>query len=307
MIVSASRRTDIPAFYSSWLLRRLREGHVLVPYPRNPKRQGSVRLSPDNVDCLIFWTKNPAPMLPELGALHSLGYRYYFSFTITPYGADLERNLPPKERVLESFLRLSEFLGPKRVDWRFDPILLSDRHPLTWLLDRFGYLCGRLQGATERCIINFIKSYAYLGKRFSEPDAATIERSALGLARVAAEYGLPLYHCTGKWDLRHAGILPASCIDRKKIEELTGWPLKGKKDPGQPAYCSCLESVDIGLYDSCGNGCVYCYATTGEDRTRRRMAAHDPASPVLIGQADETLITTDRTGPSLRNLQVRLL
>ncbi|MDR1922178.1 MAG: DUF1848 domain-containing protein [Candidatus Adiutrix sp.] len=306
MIISASRRTDIPAFYSEWLLKRLAAGSALTPHPRNAARLGRARLSPDNVDALVFWTKNPEPMLDKLDALDALGYRYYFSFTVTAYGPELEKFLPPKEEVVTTFQRLADRLGPKRVDWRFDPIAVDAARPVQWHLDRFGALCRRLGGYTERCIVNFVKSYARLSARVQEMDERLIREMAPKLAAVAAEHHIPLFSCTGKRDLRSLGLNHGSCIDRGKIEAIIGWPIKAKKDPGQPAICRCIESVDIGVYDTCAHGCVYCYATVSEARARRRLAAHDPAAPMLTGAPKGTEIISDRTKPSQKEAQGRL-
>jgi Domain of unknown function (DUF1848). len=307
MIISASRRTDIPAFYADWFLRRLDDGQVLVPNPWNPRQVGRVRLSPDHVDCIIFWTKNPEPMLAKLDRLDALGYRYYFSFTITAYGRGIEQRMPPKRRVLDTFRRLADRLGPHRVDWRFDPVMVSDAYPLQWHLDRFGALCLRLRGYTERCMMNFIKSYPHIASRVRLMDDAAVRQTAEGLAAIAAEHGIPLYACTEQWDLREYGIPAGACIDRGKIESLTGWPLAARKDPGQPDSCNCLESVDIGMYGTCPHGCTYCYATTHDEAVRRRMEDHDPASPMLTGRPDGMERITDRTRPSLRDRQFRLL
>lgn len=306
MIISASRRTDIPAFYPDWLMRRLEAGNVLAPNPWNPQQLGSVRLSPDTVDCIMFWTKNPEPMLSRLERLDALGYRYYFSFTVTPYGRDIEKKLPPKNRVMDTFRRLADRIGPSRVDWRFDPVMVSSRYPVQWHLDRFGEMCARLRGYTERCIMNFIKSYPHIAPRVKVMDDASIRETALGLAVLAAEYHIPLFNCTEQWDLRGQGIGFSACIDCGKIEALTGWPIAARKDPGQPPICNYLESVDIGMYGTCPHGCTYCYATTNDGAVRRRMDAHDPASPMLTGWPSGTETVTDRTRPSLRDPQIRL-
>lgn len=306
MIISASRRTDIPAFYSDWLLRRLEEGLVLVPNPRNPQQLGSLRLDPENVDCLVFWTKNPKPMLDKLARIDELGYRYYFTFTLTAYGRDIEKRLPPKTELLDSFRRLADRLGPERVDWRFDPIMVRGRYSIEWHQDRFGELCAALSGYTTRCIINFIKSYRHIASRVKPMDEAQIRATAYALVPVAAAHGIPLYNCTEQWDLRDQGIGCAACIDRGKIEALTGWPLAGKKDPGQPAICNCLESIDIGMYGSCPHGCLYCYANHSEEAALRSFKAHDPDSPMLKGRPTGRENIRDRTRPSLRERQLRL-
>lgn len=304
MILSASRRTDIPSHYARWMVNRLREGEVLIPYPRDPDRLGRLRLTPELVDCIVFWSKNPAPMLEHLPNIDALGYRYYFTFTLTGYGAEVERNLPPKEQVADTFLRLSDRLGPERVDWRYDPILVDARHPVSWHLDRFGALCRRLRGATGRCIINFVKAYPHL-PHIRELEDALIRQVAQGMAGIAAEFGIPLTSCADAQDLRDLGIAHGACIDADKVAAICGAPILAKKDPGQPAACRCVQSIDIGMYDSCSNGCSYCYAITDEARMRARMAAHDPDSALLIGRPGAQRIT-DRTAPSLKDPQLRL-
>ncbi|MDL2314414.1 DUF1848 domain-containing protein [Desulfovibrio sp. OttesenSCG-928-C14] len=307
MIISASRRTDIPAFYSGWFMKRIAAGLVLVPNPWNSRQLGQLRLAPEITDCIVFWTKNPEPMLDKLKALDDLGYRYYFSFTLTPYGPDLEKNLPPKSRVLDTFKILADRLGPRRVDWRFDPILLSPEYPIQRHLESFGEMCAQLQGYTERCIINFVKVYPHLAARVRALSDDEVRETARGLAAIAAEYRLPLYNCTEQWDLRAQGIRQSACIDREKIEALTGWPLAARKDPGQPGICHCLESVDIGMYGTCPHGCAYCYATRSAAALRRGLAAHDPESPMLSGRPTGQERISDRTRPLLRDLRPKLL
>lgn len=138
MILSVSRRTDIPAFYAQWFLNRLRAGEAYFPMR---EKIGRVALSPEWVDCIVFWTKNPLPILPFLPEIEAMGYRFYFTFTVTPYGAPLERGLLPEERA-EAFQRVSGLLGPARVDWRYDPILLGGRYTVAYHLDQFAFLCN---------------------------------------------------------------------------------------------------------------------------------------------------------------------
>ena len=306
MIISASRRTDIPAFYSEWFLRRLAEGRFLVPHPKAPGRLGLVRVCPENLDCIMFWTKNAGPMLDRLKAIDQLGYRYYFSFTITAYGPEKEKNLPPKSEVVDTFRRLADKIGPERVDWRFDPIMVDELQNGPWHLDRFGELCRKLRAYTDRCIVNFVKSYRHLAGKVKEMEDSAIEELASGLVRVAAEYRLPLFNCTERWNLEKKGLGFSACIDRRKIESLVGGPIRAVKDPGQPPICRCLESVDVGVYDTCAHGCLYCYAVTSNERLRRRMAAHDPDAPMLSGYPGGDEIVSDRTRPTFRDCRPRL-
>lgn len=305
MIISASRRTDLPAFFSEWLLARLAGGLALVPHPWRPGQITRVPLSPDTVDCLVFWTKNPEPLRLRLKAVEALGYRrYYFTFTLTPYGPELEPNLPPKAALLETFERLSDRIGPRRLDWRYDPIVVDEKHPVQWHLDHFGRLGDRLRGRADRCLISFFKNYRHLRGRLPEAGPEAIEKLAAGLAAIAAELSLPLFHCTERLDLRHLGIRPAACIDRGKIEDimngsaeagfgdlaseqawgLTGPALNARKDPGQPKTCLCLKSVDLGVYNTCAHGCLYCYAVRNPVRARQFLAKHDPAALTMTGE-----------------------
>ena len=156
MIISASRRTDIPAFYSEWLLNRLKEGYALVANPRNALRFSRVSLNPQTVDCLVFWTKNPAPMLPKLDEITAMGYPFYFQFTLTPYGQDIEQNLPDKKTLLQTFQALSRLLGAKRVIWRYDPVILTAQMNIEYHLQCFETFASALEGYTHRCIFSFL-------------------------------------------------------------------------------------------------------------------------------------------------------
>lgn len=295
MIISASRRTDIPAFYSEWFLNRLGEGFALVQNPRNPHRLGRVELSPDKVDCIIFWTKNPLPMFGMLDAIERMGYKYYFEFTLTPYGRSTERNLPPKER-----------LGPNRVDWRYDPVLITHDFPVAYHLEQFEKLCGVLHSKTGRCILSFVDQYSHV-KDIPDVHGDAILAVAEGFSRIAKKYGLPLLTCAEAVDLEQFGIAHAACIDKRKIESIIGTAIEAKKDEGQRPACGCIASVDIGAYDTCPHGCVYCYATTSAGLVARRMRAHAPESPLLAGFPKGDELITDRTTRSQKLQQLTLL
>lgn len=306
MIISASRRSDIPCFYSEWFLNRLKEGCVLILNPRNADRLGRVGLSPENVDCIVFWTKNPAPMMEKLPLIDAMGYKYYFLFTITAYGKEIEPNLPDKQAVVDAFKRLSEKIGPEAVDWRFDPILQNERFSPGWTAGQFAWLCGQLHDYTGRCIISFVDEYAHTKNRPDVPDRSGMLEIAGLIAGIADQYRLPVFSCAETVDLSRFGIGHSSCIDREKIEKLTGTRIKVRKDTGQRPACGCAESVDVGAYDTCGNGCSYCYAITSEKTLRRRMREHDPHSPLLTGFPKGTETITDRTAPSQKIDQISL-
>lgn len=306
MIISASRRSDIPCYYSEWFLNRLKEGYALIPNPRNADRLGRVGLSPKNVDCIVFWTKNPAPMLDKLTLLSEMGYRYYFEFTVTAYGRETERNLPEKRTVIDTFKRLSDKIGPRGVDWRFDPILKNERFSTPWIAEQFRKLCEELHDYTQRCIISFVDEYAHTKNRSDVLSRSEMLETAGIISEIAGQYRLPVFSCAEEINLSSLGIEHSSCIDQGKVERIIGSRIMAKKDPGQRPACGCIESVDVGAYDTCGNGCTYCYAVTSEKTLARRMREHDPASPLLSGRPKGTELVTDRTAPSCTINQVSI-
>ena len=305
MIISASRRTDIPSFYAEWFLNRLREGYALIRNPRDPQKLARVKLSPDRVDCIIFWTKNPLPMFGVLDTLDRMGYKYYFEFTLTPYDRRLERNLPPKEQLMETFHRLSDKIGPNRVDWRYDPVLVDENFPVSYHLEHFEKMCASLQSKTKRCIISFVDQYRHI-KNIPYMHDGDIRIIAEGFSGITQKINLPLCACAETVNLEQFGITHAACIDGKKIESILGAPVEAKKDAGQRPACGCIAGVDIGAYNTCAHGCAYCYATTNESLVARRMSAHDPQSPLLTGfpKGDERI--ADRVSCSQKVRQLPL-
>ncbi|WP_244324809.1 DUF1848 domain-containing protein [Sporofaciens musculi] len=304
MIISASRRTDIPALYPEWFVNRLKAGEVLVPNPYNRKKIKRVFLSPETVDCIVFWTKNPTPMLPYLREIEDMGYEYYFQVTITDYEEDMEVNLADTSDVMASFLLMSERLGKERMDWRFDPLLLSEKYTIAYHLEQFELMCRWLAKATTRCIISFVD--AYKDSPFRELTEDEILKLACGLSKIARSYNLPLYTCAEKINLERFGIGHSACIDKAKIRSLTGYRLDLKKDGVQRKECRCVESVDIGMYHTCIHGCRYCYATGSQENARNKYEQHDPDSPLLVGHVRGDEVITERAAVSGRDIQISL-
>jgi len=257
MIISASRRTDILRYFFDWFLARLEEGFVWVRNPMNHGQVSRVPLNPSVVDCIVFWTKNPQPALSRLDELEP--YPYYIQYTVNPYGNELECNLPPKPALLDTFLRLSDRLGPDRVVWRYSPVLYSERYTAQYHRDAFTRFAQRLRGHTRQCKLSFLDMYSKIRKRMrnlgihggTAPENAALARE---LADIGRKHGIEVSAC-GKLDRALAGIPPATCIDGKLISDITGYTYDLKKDPGQREDCYCAASVDIGAYDTCGNGC----------------------------------------------------
>ncbi len=286
MIISASRRTDIPAFYSDWFVKRLEEGYVLVRNPMNPNLVSKVNLGPNLVDCFVFWTKDPQAMMGKLERLQD--YHYYFLFTITSYGKDLERNLAAKEKIIETFIGLSREIGRQRVIWRYDPILLTDRVDSRYHYQYFEYLANKLASHTGRCIISFLNMYSkckrnLAGFKIRLPGNSEAIEIAGNLNSIARKYDMVMEACAEDIDFSGVGIKPGKCIDDSLINQITGKHLEIPKDKYQRTTCGCVESVDIGAYNTCAHHCLYCYANANQEIVNENRCRHRVASPLLVG------------------------
>ena len=310
MIISASRRTDIPTYYSEWFFNRLREGYVLVRNPMNARQISRISLSPEAVDGIVFWTKNPVPILSRLGELEP--YPYYFQFTLTAYGRDVEPNLPGKNGVLiPAFQELSRMAGRERVVWRYDPIFLSDRYTVEYHCRYFRVLAAKLGEYTEKCTVSFLDFYRSTARNMRslhirEMTAAQQREMMERFSEIAGEYGLYIDTCSETISLEDLGISHASCVDRERLERIGGYRLKVGRDRNQRKECGCAASVDIGAYDTCGNGCLYCYATDSPPRAAERVRAHRPDSPILFGTVGPEDVIREREAVSLREQQLSL-
>ena len=291
MIISASRRTDIPAFYSDWFFNRIKEGFVLIRNPRSFRQVSHVKLTPDVVDCIVFWTKNPAPMIKRLDDLRD--YMYYFQFTVTPYGKDMEPNVPHKNTdTLASFKDVVRIIGTDRVIWRYDPILLNEKYTVDYHVRAFTKIARALHKHTNKVTISFVntdyrglKSNAKALKLLDFP-VETKRELVSTLASIAHEFGLSIDICAEKMDLQEFGIGQARCIDDRLLSMLLASKLNIKKDKNQRLECGCVSSVDIGMYNSCMSGCLYCYANYSKGAVAGNYAKHNPLSPLLFGEVN---------------------
>ena len=309
MIISASRRTDIPAYYSDWFYNRIREGYVCVRNPMNFHQVSRVALSPNVVDGIVFWTKNPLPLLSRLEELRA--YPYYFQFTLTPYGKDIEPNVPSKNDViLPSFQELSRKIGPERVIWRYDPILFTNRYTMDYHLTFFSQLAQRLEGYTLKCVISFVDLYHNTqtnmnGLGFAPPTEKEIFQLAERFADIAHKHHLVLETCAEKINLEQFGIAHGHCIDHSLLEQIAGCRLALDKDKYQRAECGCMASIDIGMYDTCRHGCKYCYATHSFKTVLHNTSTHIPSSPLLCGQITPEDVVKERVMKSCKEEQLR--
>ena len=305
MIVSASRRTDIPAFYSDWFFNRIKEGFVYVKNPMNAHQISNIPLTPELVDCIVFWTKDPEPMIPRLSEIGQIPY--YFQFTLTGYGTDIEPYVPAKKHIIEVFQHLSDIVGSHRVIWRFDPLLFNEKYTPEYHLRAFGQIAHALAGYTEKCVISFVDTYEKNKKSLQQmglrnPDDQ-LETFLDALVQEATANHMIVATCAEVIDLNKHGIIHNSCIDKALIENIIGCKLDIKKDKTQRPECGCVESIDIGAYNTCTHGCKYCYANYSITSVIKSSQVYDPKSPLLCGMVQPEDKITDRKVKSLKILQ----
>ena len=321
MIISISRRTDIPAFYSRWFMQRLEAGFVDVQNPMNAEQISRILLHKETADCFLFCTKNPLPMMRPrhsdgeagdcLDTLDDFGVPYLFHQTLTPYDVDIESGLPPKALLLEGFQQLSMRLGSERVVWRYDPVVFANGWDIERHKAAFSDYARQLAGYTHRCIVSFLMIY----KKFTSETIASLggripATARLLLARhfteVCNKYGMRLSICCDAHDYSSLGIDQCGCIDAEVIEGVEGGPIETPKEKSLRDNCLCLPSTDIGAYDSCANGCAYCYAVSSRQCVQRTMRLHDPTSSLLIGRLPPDKEPVVRSLPSIKVKQMQL-
>ena len=301
MIISASRRTDIPRFHSDWMVNRVRSGYVDVRNPMFPSQVSRYSLSPDIVDGIVFWTKDPEPMLPKLDEFSA--YNYYFQFSLTSYGKDVESGLRNKHDLIMTFKELASRIGAERVNWRFDPILLNGRYSLDYQLRAFNTIAAELNGYTEKVTISFIDEYNFSGRSVYKSvgtDGVAAEQQnylAERMSAIAHDNGMAIDTCAEAVDLEKYGIQHARCVDSRIFERIGNCRLSRlktryeelAKDKAQRKECCCIESIDIGWPNTCANGCKYCYATPDPEGLAHTMGLCDTESSMLCGHVDPSV------------------
>ncbi len=293
MIISASRRTDIPAFYAKWFINRVRAGFCDVPNPVRPAQVSRVSLRPEDVDVIVFWTRNAKPLIEKLGELDEQGFRYYFQYTLLDNPRSLDPGTPPLREAVETFRRLADCIGPDRVVWRYDPIVVSARTPEAFHLEKMAAIASALEGSTKRLVVSLADAYRHVEARLralgeeapgidfcEEPLTDGAVRS---MAAIAAAAGMEIASCAENNAAMKRIIPPGKCVDDRLIERVFGIRATRRKDPHQRPACGCVASRDIGVYDTCPCGCVYCYATRNAAAVAANRRRHDPESSSLIG------------------------
>ncbi|WP_026487996.1 DUF1848 domain-containing protein [Butyrivibrio sp. XBB1001] len=294
MIINTGQRTDIPAFYPKWLANRFKEQIVCVRNPFNPEMVSRFRLSPETVDVIGFCSKSPAPFFEYMDIIRDYG-QYWF-VTITPYGRDIEPNVPDKHKILEDFKTLSKMVGVNCIGWRYDPILVTDRYTTEYHLKAFEQMAASLSGYTNTVVISFIDLYEKVKRNF--PEARAVSRQDqhfLGkeMIEIARDYGMVVKPCGEGQFLAEYGADCSGCMTIATYEKAIGQRLIVPNKKPARKECACYLSGDIGAYDSCGHLCRYCYANNDIEAVKRNMKLHDPKSPFLIGNYREGDIIHD--------------
>ncbi len=289
MIVSASYKTDIPAFYGRWFLNRLDAGfcRMVNPYGGQTYR---VDLTRGAVDGFVFWTKNLGPFLGALDVVSGAGFPFVVQYSVTGLPTALERSVPDWERAVEHMAHVRDRWGPRAAVWRYDPIVTTDATPSGWHRETFARIAGRLRGVTDEAVVSFLQPYRKTvrnmdaaGLSWRDPDAAEKRALLADLAGIAADHGMALTLCTQPELDGVAGVTPTRCVDADRLSDVAGRPIPARQKGNRPG-CFCAESRDIGDYDTCPHGCVYCYAVANRATAQRRFGAHDPAGEFLFSR-----------------------
>ena len=294
MILNTGSRTDIPAFYAEWFVRRVREGFVMARSPYDPRRITRYILDPAVVDLIVFCTKNPAPLLTHGEALAP--FRQFWGVTVTPYGTDIEPQAPSVEAAMESIRTLARVVGSRAVHWRYDPVLITEKYTLEFHKSSFRRMAEGLAGAVENCVVSFVDLYQKTKRNFpSLREVHAEERLALGevFAAVGREFGIKVRTCLEGDDLAPFGIDTGGCMTQAVLEEAAGCRFRVPRLAAARKGCACLLGNDIGAYNTCAHFCRYCYANASAAAVRRNRALHDPASPLLVGHVESGDIVQD--------------
>ena len=303
MIINTGMRTDIPAFYSKWLLNRIKEGYVYVRNPYFRHQVTKYNLNPIVVDCLAFCTKNPHPLIAHLKELNK--YKQFWFVTITPYGKDIEPNVPDKKQVINDFKRLSEHLGKKAVAIRYDPIFINEKFDVNMHIKCFAKLLNELKGYTEDCTISFIDMYEKVKRNapnLRPPTELEQIEIATSFSKIGKQNNIVVHACCEKEFLKDYGLDITGCMSQEIIEKAISNKLIAPKNNSKRMECNCLMGNDIGAYNTCMHLCKYCYANANQELVKENIKKHNPKSPFLIGELEpEDKITEAKQQSFLSN------
>lgn len=295
MILNVSGRTDIVAFYTPWFINRLKEGYVDVKNPFNPKLIS--RINFEEVDAIMFCTKNPLPILPYLERIEK---PKIFHITLTPYLKDIEPNLPPKTEIIEGIKRVSQIVGKDKTYVRYDPIFINDKYKIDYHIKMFERMCKSLDGYIEHIIISFLDDYKNVrkNKKILNPQTLTKEdykKIGENFARIAKTHHMTVQTCFEEENLVEYGFIQEDCLGIELAKKLTGKEKHKKWKARAGGKCNCVEMVDIGAYNTCSHFCKYCYANYDENQVQRNQQKHNKNSSLLIGTIEKDSIIKIRT------------
>ncbi len=290
MIINTGGRTDSVQYYTKWLLKRFEEGFVLSRNPLFPNKVTRYELTPDKVDCVVFCSKNYKPILSDIKSITDK-FNTYFHYTITAFGKDIEPGVPGVDESIETLIELSQIVGKERVAWRYDPVLLTDKYTIDTHKKTFEYMAEKLSPYIDRCIFSFVEMYKKLQSNMPELIPLGIEDMnmlAQILGGIAKANGIYIQTCGTNGDFSKYGIHKSGCMTLDILGEANGIEFKTLKHKGMRQGCHCIESRDIGAYDTCINGCKYCYANKNPQKAFENYKFHNPNSPLLLGELKET-------------------
>ncbi len=307
MIISTGMRTDIPAFYTDWFINRIKAGYVYVRNTYNPNQVTKYILNPKVVDCITFCTKNPTPMLAHLDDLSD--YRQFWFVTITPYDHSIEPNVPPKDKIIDSFKILSTKIGKNAVGWRYDPVFFGNGYDMDRHTSEFAKIAKELKGYTNFCVISFLDLYKKVRENAPNIYPPTYEEQkklAKELVNIGRDNGILLRSCCESTHLVQCGVDVAGCQTKEILEYAIGVKLNVPRRKNQRVVCDCLLGNDIGAYDTCGHLCKYCYANSNKQKVLQNMKQHDVHSPLLIGNIQKDDKVTEAKQESYIDMQLTL-
>jgi len=291
MILNVSGRCDIVAFYSDWFMNRYREGYIDVRNPFYPKQVS--RINFDDVDLIVFCTKNPIPIVDRLTIIDK---PILFHVTLTPYNRDIEPLVPDKVKVIDAIKKISKIIGIENIYVRYDPILINDKYTLNYHIKAFDKLCQRLDGYVKHIIISFVDDYKNVRNNKKELNLKEFEKEdyreiGLHFSKSAKEHGITVQTCFEEENLVEYGFIKRDCVDINLAFRLTG---KTKFKKWKARSCGCVEMVDVGVYNACKHFCKYCYANYDEGKVVKNMCLHNPNSSLLIGELEKDDIIKER-------------
>ena len=300
MIINTGSRTDIVQYYSEWLLKRFQEGFVYSRNPLFPNKVTRYELNPDVVDCVVFCSKNYEPILERLPEITNK-FNTYFYYTITAYEKDVEPNVPDIGDSIETLIKLSKLVGAKRIAWRYDPILLTEKYSKKRHYETFDYMAQKLSPYIDRCIFSFVEMYKKLKTNMPEIIVLTEndkDEIAKNIGLIAQKHNILLQTCATLENYDKYNILQSGCMTAEILGKANDITFRKINHSGNRKGCRCMESRNIGDYDTCPNGCKYCYANQNPEIAKKNFEKHNIESPLILGGLNPTDEITQSTQKS---------